>query len=204
MVNNYVVFDIIGTLTIEGSFINILKELLPNREETVLRDSYKKYRIDEITRKNFWKELNVKNWKDLERKVIDKVKFREGYLEVVNNLYKDCGMGILSNMPKEWGRKLVKKGKFKKYFKPVIFSGDYKAAKPNIEIYEIFMQHVNNLLKDDKIYYVDNELSDLEGASRFDWITVYLNSGTEDLQEETFKPDFVIQELSEINKILRR
>ncbi len=208
-----IIFDIVGTLTTEGSFVKLLKELLPTRNRDKIKELYKKYRVDEISAQNFWSGLNVKNTNDIQSKLISKVKFREGYYDLMKNLSEKYKLGILSNMPKEWGRKIAKKGKFKKFFNPVVFSGDYKVAKPDCEIYEVVIRAIENEIlteeqvgsgkpQGNKIYYVDNELGDLEGASRFNWVTVYLDCGAGDLEESKFKPDFIIYKLDELNNIL--
>ncbi|MDD3647583.1 MAG: HAD-IA family hydrolase [Candidatus Dojkabacteria bacterium] len=195
-----VVFDLIGTVTDEPHLVrNILTPLLSLPYKRI-RKEYAEYNIDSISRNVFWKNLKVTNYEDIESRMIASVKPRVGIFDLLKKLKKKgLSTAILSNMPKEWGREVIKRYNLKSHFDEIIFSGEHKSVKPDPKLYKILISKFPKI-DPQNIYFVDDKLGDLKSGKNFLMNTIWLKL---EEQKIDFVPDEVIYEIGDISYILK-
>jgi len=160
-----------------------------------LKEIYVNYSIGKLTQKEFWKTVP----KEIEREFLDSMKFDKRMLKNIE-FFKKKGylLGILSNIPKEWGDYLVKKFNLQEYFSIIVFSGEHGTRKPDEKLYEIFMEKTR--AKPQNCYFVDDSLINLKEARFLLMKTVWRKN---EKQEIRFIPDFVIRNADELKAIMR-
>jgi putative hydrolase of the HAD superfamily len=194
-----IVLDMIGTLTDEIHIVSkYLNELLEGHDRRKIREYYELYKIDQVSRGLFWKQFGVDNIDEYEKRFLNRINFRAEMPDVLSSLKKNYRMAILSNIPKEWGRYLAKEGEFNKYFEQIIFSGECGLKKPDPKIYKHLLSKFPHIATSD-IFYIDDDLGDLEPSSKFGINTIWL---TVEESEVDYQPDYTIDTLGEIEAIL--
>ncbi|MBU0976028.1 MAG: HAD family hydrolase [Patescibacteria group bacterium] len=194
-----IVFDLIGTLTNEPHLVrNLLTKLIPI-EYKELKKEYELYKVDEISRDEFWKRLDVKDSVSVEKTLMSKVILRKKVPVLLARL-KSQGLklSILSNIPKEWGRELIEKFQLKQYFDAVIFSGAHKTKKPDPGLYKILLQKFPRV-DPEKVFYIDDNLKDLSAAKNFLMKTIWMKL---EEQDADFIPDYVISNPTELSNLI--
>lgn len=191
-----------GTLTTEPHVISrvLSKLLISEKEYSFVKSQYELYKVNKITNKEFWKRIEVPNPIESEAKFLNRIKLREDVVETLVQLRKDnFKLAILSNAPKEWGHYLSKRFSFNNYFDEIVFSGDYGVKKPNPEIYQLLLTKFPDSEKK-VIYYIDDELGDLETGKDQNMRTIWLKIEEEDC---AYKPDYTINNLIQIKDIVK-
>ena len=196
-----VIFDMIGTLTTERHLVSvIMKEVLPMFKSEKLKKYYEKYKVDEISNKEFWSKLEIGNCYEIEKRILEKVVLREEVPKLLEDLKTKYKLAILSNIPKEWGEFVAEKYGFNTYFEQTIFSGACGLKKPNREIYELLLGKFPSIAPGN-VYYIDDSLGDLETGKKCLMRTVWLKS---DLDKSRYIPDHTIERLSELKLVLNK
>jgi putative hydrolase of the HAD superfamily len=194
-----IVFDLMGALFTEGHIISkMLLPLLTKKKIKIdykkLKESYIEYTLGKITQKEFWKIIPQK----FEKEFLDSMKLDKDVLRVIEYLKKrGYLLGILSNIPKEWGNYLIVKFGLNKYFSTIIFSGEYGTRKPNEKLYEIFVEIAK--VKPENCYFIDDNLINLKEARFLLMKTIWIKK---EEQEILFIPDFRITKINELKNIL--
>lgn len=194
------VFDLMGNIFKEGHVIkNLLFPILIRNgiktDYNRLKEIYVNYSIGRLTQKQFRKSVP----KEIEKEFLDSMKLDEKMLKDIKLFKKKRYLlGILSNIPKEWGRYLVKKYNFDSYFSIIVFSGEYGTRKPDEKLYEIFMEKAR--AKPQNCYFVDDSLINLKEARFLLMKTVWRKNEKQDIR---FIPDFVIRNADELKTIMR-
>jgi HAD superfamily hydrolase (TIGR01549 family)/HAD superfamily hydrolase (TIGR01509 family) len=192
-----IIFDLMGTVfkeshIIKKSFYPIVKRKGIHISYSQLKDIYTKYSLGEIGQTDFWKIIP----KEIEQKFLDSIKLNKRVPKVVKKL-KNKGylLGILSNIPKEWGSYLVNKFSLNKYFSIIVFSGEYGARKPNEKLYKIFLEKAK--FKPQKCYLIDDKLINLREARFLLMKTIWMKKNKEKI---TFIPDYIIRNVDNLIK----
>ena len=192
-----IVFDMLGTLTTNAHLVSsILTKLLPDRKRDDIKREYELYKVGKISGDEFWKRLNVDNPATFERGLFSKIRLRKGVMALLDELSRKYDLAILSNIPKEWGASISKKFSFDKYFKEILFSGDYKIMKPDPRIYKILLKKFPDV-NPQNIYFVDDDLGDLESGKNLLMQTFWLKS---DQKSGDFIPDHTLNSLSQVRE----
>ncbi len=196
-----VVFDMIGTLTTNPHLISdVFRSVIPNIERDLIKKHYEEYKVDNIRRETFWKNIGIENFEGLERKFLDSILLREGVLELLQKMEEKHLLAILSNIPKEWGHYIEEKYNLKNYFNEIVFSGDYKVKKPNHEIYKILVDKFPSIAPEN-VYFIDDDLGDLKSGKDYLMKTVWLKS---DQVSDRYVPDYIIEDISDIEDIINQ
>ncbi len=192
----YVVFDMIGVIFKSEMMTNVLYAEIPHTVTKIrLKNVYHQFEIGKIDSKGFWEDIKIKNHKKLEKVFLDSTKLNDNLIYITKILKKKYRLGILSNMPKEWGRYLVRKYKLNKIFDEVILSGEVKAKKPGRKIYKIAVQ------KFGRFYFIDDHIDNLKAAKKFGIRTIFMEHKN---QKKKFRPEHTIYSLLELKGILTK
>ncbi len=198
---NLFVFDMIGTLTDERHLVSgILQKLLPKYSYKHIKRNYELYKVNEISRKDFWDKFGVKDIDEMEKRFLEKIIIRDGMLELLQNMRKDFKLATLSNIPRELGHLISKKYGFEKYFDQIVFSGDYGIKKPNSEIYKLLLKKFPNI-KSSKTYFIDDSLKDLESGKNLLMNTIWYKSN--DVKSD-YIPDSIVKNVGELKKFVKK
>lgn len=192
-----IVFDLMGTLFKEGHLTKKLQSILEekdmNFEEEKLRKLYLKYSRGDLPREHFWKEVTRK----VEAEFLDSLRLKEGAIEIINHFEKK-DLGILSNLPSPWIKPLLKDNSIENNFSTIVISGQCGHRKPETKIYETFLQKADKEAGD--CYFIDDKTKNLEEASRMGMVTIWMTE--EEDKKPEYNPDYRIEELKELKKIL--
>jgi len=120
---------------------------------------YYPYSEGKLSREAFWRGFDG-NIEDLEREYVDSFQLNEGY-EYVSGLQRRFKLGIVSNLPAEWGNYLIEKYRFSDLFNPIVVSGSVRRRKPDPEIYRIALRGLGVV---NRVYVVDDKTSNLRVA----------------------------------------
>ncbi|MDP2895619.1 MAG: HAD-IA family hydrolase [bacterium] len=184
--------DVIGTV-----FPRILGQEMQrcglSLEEMCAR--YYPYSEGKLSREAFWRGFDG-NIDDLERNYLDSFQLNEGY-EYVKSLRGRFKLGIVSNLPAEWGDYLIEKYDFDKSFNPIVVSGNVGVRKPEPEIYRIALRGLGVA---NKVYVVDDKTSNLRAAEEhLGWTGIWMRSQP---ANSDFVPRFQIDRLTDLKEIL--
>ncbi|MCD6381560.1 MAG: HAD family hydrolase [Candidatus Aenigmarchaeota archaeon] len=193
-----IAFDIMGVLFPESHMVrNGLMKVLPNHDYSAVKHFYNLYTIGQISRKEFWSKLNVRNFKEIEEKFLDLFSIDKDIFNVLEYLKQKYKLGIITNHTTEWFEYLDKKFGFKKFFSIIIISSEIKERKPNSRIFRIFLEKAN--ISGNEVYFIDDKLENLKFASQLGIKTIWLKRGG---QKNDFEPNFIITKLSQLKEIL--
>lgn len=196
-----VIFDMIGTLTTNPHLISqILHLMMPSISIDNLRREYWDYRISRIDRDTFWQNIGIPNSESFEERFLNNIHFKDGVLDMVKRIKKNHRLAILSNIPKEWGAFLIKEYSLDSIFDEIVFSGDYKMKKPKVGLYKVLINKFPDI-SSNNMYFVDDDLEDLETGGRLGMNTIWLKSGQ---ISDSYVPNYVIEDISEIEDIINQ
>ena len=194
-----VVFDIMGVIISNSSLVrNGVYPFYKDRYSyDYVKDLYRKVRARSAGDNIFWEGLGVEDYESARREFLENQELEESLNKCLFFLEKNgIRKGILSNMPKEWGRYLVKKFKFKDSFDPIVLGGEIGMKKPNKEIYLEFERRSGVPLN--KSLFIDDKLSNLESASRIGVKTIHFKRGENKNNKSAFQPDYEISNFAEL------
>lgn len=194
MNKKYIVFDMIGVVFKSELMTNLLYGIMPHRiSKKRLEYLYHQFEIGRIDSKSFWKGLKIKNHRKIESEFLSRTELDNNLPAITSYLKKKYRLGILSNMPKEWGRYFIRKYKLNKIFHGIILSGEARAKKPNSRIYKLAIK------KFGRFCFIDDHIENLRAARRFGITTIFRETKKEG---KKFRPDHTIHSLMELKKIL--
>lgn len=191
------IFDMMGVVFTEGRFSRLIHELVPRTKLQLIRKRYKLFRVGKINDIQFWNGL-TDNPIGTEDEFLDHFELDKEFLPLIRKLkQKGYSTAILSNIPRKWKDRLLKKFKFERLFDALIFSCDIGVAKPDKRAYLIAIE----ILKTDpkNTIFIDDELGNLATADKLGMMTVYVARRKE---RNKFDPDFRVKRLSQIAKII--
>jgi len=200
-----ILFDLNGVILKEGRIISqiALPLISGTCDYETVKKEYLRYSSDEISRNEFWKNLNVKEPEKIEKQLLESFELSDYLLEILEKLKGKYHLGVLSNEPKEWYEYVSKKFEFEKYFDSQTISYEEKIRKPDKRIFETALSKVNA----NKIYFIDDMLKNLKAASEFGIIGILFSQykGKLDLDDALdFEPKYKIDSFKELENILYR
>jgi len=184
--------DVIGTVFPRVMRKDVERSGLSMRE---MRSRYYPYSEGKLSRGEFWRGFKG-DIGELERKYLEAFELNPGY-DYVKGLKRRFKLGIVSNLPAEWGDYLIKEYDFSETFNPIVVSGSVRLRKPDPEVYRIALEGLGAV---DDVYVVDDKTSNLQVAEeQFGWTGVWMRSRPSDSH---FIPRFHIDRLTELGSIL--
>ncbi len=194
-----VAFDLMGVIFDESHIIsNLLFPMLPEpKDYNFVKEKYNLYTEGKISNEEFWTNILKNDYKKFEKYYLDSLKLDVNYDKIISYLKRKYKLGIISDLPKEWGDYLIKKFELDKIFDPITISGKVKVAKPNLKIYKIFQKEAG--VSFNETIFVDDRKSCLKSAKLLGMKTVWLNREEDKLD---FTPDYTIKSLLELKGIL--
>jgi FMN phosphatase YigB (HAD superfamily) len=156
---------------------------------------YYLYSEGKLRREDFWQGFKG-DINQLERKYLDALELNNEY-DLIRRLGGPFKLGIVSNLPAEWGDYLIAKYRFRETFDSIVVSGSVERRKPDPEIYRIALRGLGHV---HDVYVIDDKVSNLRVVEEvFGWKTVWMTTRPPDCD---FKPMFRIGRLSELASIL--
>lgn len=114
-------------------------------------------------------------------------------------------LGIITNGPSTHQRNKINQLNIIKWvpISRIIVSGDYEFAKPDKRIFLEFQNNHN--LNPEKTYYIgDSFPSDVVGAKRAGWKSIWANHRNRDRTDEKISPDFILEKGESLVDLLKR
>lgn len=199
--NKMLIFDMMGVIFTKGSFSDLIHTLVPRAKFSLIRAHYRKFRLGKIDDAQFWNGL-TDDPNGLEERFLSQFKMDKEFLPLIKKLKREgYSTAILSNIPREWKDRLLKKFKFEHYFDALSFSCDIGVAKPDKRAYLIAAKSLD--VDPDEAVFIDDELENLAMASRLGMTTIYMARRKEKNRFSRFKPDFRAKRLSQIAGFLK-
>jgi FMN phosphatase YigB (HAD superfamily) len=202
-----IAFDLMGVIFKEAHIVrNILYPMLADKYQyDFVKDKYIKYNKGEISNKEFWKFFFLDDFqkaKKFEKKYLDAFKLDDNFFEIIDYLKVNYSLGVISNLPKEWGDYLIYKHNLTRFFNPIIISGVYNIMKPDLAIFNLFVKLSKYTFSE--TLFIDDKISALLAAKKLGMNTVLLNKEISDLSEIEKKEsiDYFIKEFNGLKKIL--
>lgn len=184
--------DVIGTV-----FPRVMKEDVERSGLSMeeMRSRYYPYSEGTLSREEFWRGFKS-DIAILERKYLEAFRLNSGY-DFVKGLKGQFKLGIVSNLPVEWGDYLIAKYDFSESFNPIVVSGNVRLRKPDPAIYRIAQKGLGLV---DRVCFVDDKTSNLQVAEEeLGWTGVWMRSRPSD---SGFVPRFRIDRLIQLDSIL--
>lgn len=114
------------------------------------------------------------------------------------NFFKDkIPMGILTNGLKEAQRPRLSKVDIAHYFDHIIVSDEIGISKPNRAIFTLAKQTTGDLPSENILLIGDNPLSDINGAQKFGFKTIWFNPKEKEMPKE-IQPTLMVTKLEHI------
>jgi HAD superfamily hydrolase (TIGR01549 family) len=125
---------------------------------------------------------------------------RKSTIELLIKLKQSYKICLVANNVRSWVIKKLKKYNIDKFFNEIIISSDIGIRKPDPRIFTYALKKINS--KPEECIFISDELNeDLTGAKILGIKTVWTKREKE---KQTFQPDFTINSLEELEKILER
>ncbi len=197
-------------------FDNAFIERMKERWRAVLETKLEERLIDIL--RNLLNELNIKYSDEALSRALNYVmeapfcKVRKEAKSVLNKL-KDMGLklGIISNSPIAFHRRVLEKNCLTGFFDAIIVSCEVSYRKPDKEIFNIALKRLN-VRPTEAVYIGDVPCIDVPGAKELGMITILMKYGDPavSLEDYTYspadeklcEPDYVIERLEEIIDIV--
>lgn len=195
----YAIFDLMGTLFYEGHVIkNRLYPLMLKHNKkadyAAIKKAYVDYSLGKISQRDFWNCVPS----NIEKEFLSMFRPDKSMMNIAYWLKQEgYALGILSNMPKEWGNYLIDKFKLNELFFPIIFSGDYGTRKPDEKLYLIFLD--NARAKPKNCFLIDDSLTNLKEARFLLMKTIWF---AKEKQDAWFIPDYKIIKAGDLKRFL--
>ena len=213
------VFDAYGTLFDVNSAAAKCKKKLGNRwenfanawrttqlEYTWLRSLMKKH-------KNFWEITEdsldhametFKIKKEMRNELLNLYKELSPYPEVAECLEglksKKIKIAILSNGTPDLLKGLVESNNIQNYFDDIMSIESVGIYKPDSKVYEMPIKKYN--CKPENICFMSSNTWDISGGGVFGYNAVWVNRFNKVFDKLSYKPQFVINDLKELHKII--
>ena len=120
-----------------------------------------------------------------------------GALSLLNFFKDKIPMGILTNGLKEAQRPRLSKAEITHYFDHIIVSDEIGMSKPNQEIFTLAKHTSGNIPTENILLVGDNPYSDIEGAQKFGFKTIWFNSKQKELPKQ-IQPTMTVTKLEDI------
>jgi HAD superfamily hydrolase (TIGR01549 family) len=185
--------DVIGTV-----FPRVMKKDVERSGLSMeeMQSRYYPYSEGKLRREAFWHGVNG-DIPELEQRYLDAFRLNPGY-GFVKGLKGRFRLGIVSNLPAEWGDYLIAKYDFSSTFDPIVVSGNVQLRKPDPAIYRIAQEGLGLA---DRVYFVDDKTSNLQVAEEeLGWTGIWMRSRPSD---SGFLPRFQIDRLIQLESVLR-
>lgn len=184
--------DVIGTV-FPRIFGEEVKRCGLSMDEMIAR--YYPYSEGRLSREAFWQGFDG-NIDGLESTYLDAFRLSEEY-EYVKSLGQNFKLGIVSNLPHEWGEHLIEKHDFREVFDPIVVSGTVRRRKPDPEVYRIALRGLGEVKQ---VYVVDDKTSNLKAAEEELRLTaVWMRSQP---SNSDFIPRLQIDRLTDLKRVL--
>lgn len=164
------------------------------------------------------KKLKVERFKRLSEKlntIFDEIEFAKSYTKhlsyasylyedsttLVENLYKDYRLTIVTNGLKDVQDRRIRKSTIAKYFEDIVVSEEVMVSKPDPKIFELALNNINHTDKSKVIIVGDSLTSDIQGGINSGIDTCWFNPNR--IENITnIKPTYEISNLMELKSIL--
>jgi HAD superfamily hydrolase (TIGR01549 family) len=125
-------------------------------------------------------------------------------IEAIRKLAPDYRLGLLSNFDDaQCGREVLADTGVAELFEAVIISAEVRLRKPDPRIFRRMLAALD-LMPQEVLYVGDTPVDDVWGAYQVGIPTVWISKGAATLPEGIPQPRFVINELSELPRLLSR
>ena len=125
----------------------------------------------------------------------------DGAYDLLDYLYGNYKLYIVSNGFRFVQESRLKIGNFEKYFDGVFVSEDIGIPKPAKEFFDYCFENINHPPKDDVILIGDSITADILGGINYGIDTIWFNKNNEPLPEN-INPTYTVNTLNEIKNIL--
>ena len=171
MVIKWILLDAWGVIYTPRNFIDevlipFIRQMYPKIDENHIYKHYFEASVGLITSKEIWRALGLeKQYPDIEHQYIN---FHESILDpdfkpIVKILKQSFKLGLISNDVKEWSFALLDKFDIKKDFESIYINGDVKIRKPDIKIFQKFIDETRSI--PEECLFVDDRLENLKVAA---------------------------------------
>jgi len=120
-----------------------------------------------------------------------------GALSLLNFFKNKIPMGILTNGLKEAQRPRLLKADITHYFDHIIVSDEIGISKPNQEIFKLAKHTSGNIPSENILLVGDNPFSDIEGAQKFGFKTIWFNTKLKEIPKQIY-PTMMVSKLEDI------
>lgn len=149
------------------------------------------------------KKLIKQNFEDAILK--DPPPLKTGVKQTLKKLSSDYKLGLISNTGVTPGRiikRVFENYKILQYFHTTLFSDETGFYKPSPIMFETALKYLN-CEPQNAIHVGDILETDIKGAKESNMLTIWINDSFSS-QSRKIQPDFEIQQISEVIKIIRR
>ncbi|QAA32580.1 YjjG family noncanonical pyrimidine nucleotidase [Clostridium manihotivorum] len=122
-------------------------------------------------------------------------------IELIESLYKDYRLTIVTNGLKDVQNKRIKKSVIAKYFEDVVISEEVKVAKPDPKIFEIALNNLKHTDKSKVLMVGDSLTSDIKGGINSGIDTCWYNPNKV-VNSTDIRPTYEITKLSQLREII--
>ena len=122
-------------------------------------------------------------------------------IELIESLYKDYRLTIVTNGLKDVQNKRIKKSAIAKYFEDIVISEEVKVAKPDPKIFEIALNNLKHTDKSKVLMVGDSLTSDIKGGINSGIDTCWYNPNKV-VNSTDIRPTYEITKLSQLKKII--
>ncbi len=180
---------------IEELLIPFLKERYYFNVDKLRELYYTQVSVGKISSHEFFGQLGIP---DIERAYLNAcLRIDTDFLKVARELGNRYTLSMVSNDVSEWSSYLRNKFNLGAIFSDFVISGDVGLRKPDIRIYDVFLERMN--ARADECIFIDNSLKNLEPASDLGMTTIYFRRSKSNYD---FNPDFIVSNFIELRDLL--
>ena len=171
-------YDVTGEMILKYSQYNI--------------SQWKRLELGEISRE----EVKVNRFKLL----FDDLGFVKGAKEMLNSIYKDYDLYLVSNGTKKVQEGRMSTANISHCFKDIFISEVVGYEKPNVEFFNYVFSKIKDFNRDETVIIGDSLTSDILGGKNAKIKTVWFNPNGKKCED--IVPDYQISSLNEVKSLL--
>ena len=202
---NWVIFDAMGVVFTVGDDTNdLLVPFVQERNGSASRDvinkTYLRASLGEITSRQFWHEIGLgAYYPAIETEYLDTMLIIDNeFLPVARRMTGRYSLGLLSNDVSEWSGYLSTRFSLD-FFDTVVISGNIHYRKPDLGIYELFLQEAKASAQE--CVFIDDRYKNLAPARELGLKTIHF---AREPANGNFIPDATISSFAALESTLER
>jgi putative hydrolase of the HAD superfamily len=190
-----IAFDLMGVIITEGHLLrnNLMQKLPAGSNYEEVRKHFDLMVTGKLSETSFWEKVYPGMPITFPQDFVDSFLLEKDTKTTLEILALDYSLGVLSDNVVRWGTGFLKKYDLSDFFDVIILSAAVGFAKPEVEIYKIYIEQ--SKFEASEILFIDDKLENLKVAKELGMKTMLFDRSD---SKSDFVPDFSVKSMTEV------